>query len=148
MTSATFPTGRALPRTEREAVALCLWSGVFYAEAAAFLGVTESSVRSRAGRARARLNPPAHRTRRTEEPGLPHQGNREAARALPGVGGATALGHSRFSLQSRPIQPPVTAASASGHGRISLRSRPIQPPVAAGSASGHGRFSLRAAGSI
>jgi RNA polymerase sigma factor (sigma-70 family) len=46
---------RGLPRAEREAVALCLWSGVSYAEAAAVLGVTESSVRSRVSRARARL---------------------------------------------------------------------------------------------
>jgi RNA polymerase sigma factor (sigma-70 family) len=46
---------RGLPRAEREAVALCLWSGVPYAEAAVVLGVTESSVRSRVSRARARL---------------------------------------------------------------------------------------------
>jgi RNA polymerase sigma factor (sigma-70 family) len=46
---------RRLPRAEREAVALCLWSGVGYAEAAAALGVTEVAVRSRVSRARARL---------------------------------------------------------------------------------------------
>ena len=46
---------RRLPRAEREAVALCLWSGVGYAEAAAALGVTEVAVRSRVRRARARL---------------------------------------------------------------------------------------------
>ena len=46
---------RRLPRAEREAVALCLWSGVSYAEAAAALGITEVAVRSRVSRARARL---------------------------------------------------------------------------------------------
>jgi RNA polymerase sigma factor (sigma-70 family) len=47
---------RKLPRAEREAVALCLWSGVSYPEAAAALGVTEVAVRSRVSRARARLH--------------------------------------------------------------------------------------------
>ena len=46
---------RRLPRAEREAVALCLWSGVGYPEAAAVLGVTEVAVRSRVSRARTRL---------------------------------------------------------------------------------------------
>jgi len=46
---------RRLPRAEREAVALCLWSGVAYPEAAAVLGITEVAVRSRVSRARARL---------------------------------------------------------------------------------------------
>ena len=46
---------RRLPRAEREAVALCLWSGVSYPEAAAALGVTETAVRSRVSRARAKL---------------------------------------------------------------------------------------------
>jgi RNA polymerase sigma-70 factor (ECF subfamily) len=46
---------RALPRAEREAVALCLWSGVSYAQAAAALGITEVAVRSRVSRARGRL---------------------------------------------------------------------------------------------
>jgi len=46
---------RSLPRAEREAVALCLWSGVSYADAAAALGITEAAVRSRVSRARARL---------------------------------------------------------------------------------------------
>ena len=43
------------PRAEREALALCLWSGVSYADAAAALGLAESSVRARVSRARARL---------------------------------------------------------------------------------------------
>ncbi|MCZ7418256.1 MULTISPECIES: sigma-70 family RNA polymerase sigma factor [unclassified Micromonospora] len=46
---------RRLPRAEREAVALCLWAGVSYADAAAALDISESSVRSRVSRARARL---------------------------------------------------------------------------------------------
>ncbi|AEV86233.1 RNA polymerase sigma factor sigK [Actinoplanes sp. SE50] len=46
---------RGLPRAEREAVALCLWSGVGYPEAAAVLGITETAVRSRVSRARSRL---------------------------------------------------------------------------------------------
>ncbi|MFI7540747.1 RNA polymerase sigma factor [Actinoplanes sp. NPDC049599] len=46
---------RKLPRAEREAVALCLWSGVSYPDAAAVLGVTEVAVRSRVSRARTRL---------------------------------------------------------------------------------------------
>ncbi|MFF0152373.1 RNA polymerase sigma factor [Micromonospora sp. NPDC005203] len=46
---------RRLPRAEREAVALCLWSGVPYAEAATVLGISEGALRSRVSRARARL---------------------------------------------------------------------------------------------
>ena len=44
-----------LPRAEQEAVALCLWSGVSYADAAAALGIAEVSVRSRVSRARTKL---------------------------------------------------------------------------------------------
>lgn len=46
---------RRLPRAEREAIALCVWSGLSYAEAAQALGIGEASVRSRVSRARARL---------------------------------------------------------------------------------------------
>ncbi|WP_203858438.1 RNA polymerase sigma factor [Plantactinospora mayteni] len=46
---------RRLPRAEREAVALCVWSGVPYSQAATILGVTEGAVRSRVSRARSRL---------------------------------------------------------------------------------------------
>jgi DNA-directed RNA polymerase specialized sigma24 family protein len=46
---------RRLPRGEQDAVALCLWGGVSYPEAAAVLGVAEGSVRARVSRARARL---------------------------------------------------------------------------------------------
>ncbi|RKN41771.1 RNA polymerase sigma factor [Streptomyces hoynatensis] len=49
---------RALERlrpADREVVALCVWSGLGYAEAAAVLGVREGTVRSRLSRARKRL---------------------------------------------------------------------------------------------
>ncbi|MEU4642052.1 sigma-70 family RNA polymerase sigma factor [Micromonospora sp. NPDC023814] len=52
---AILAAARRLPRAEREAVALCLWSGVPYANAAAALGVSEVAVRSRVSRARKRL---------------------------------------------------------------------------------------------
>jgi RNA polymerase sigma factor (sigma-70 family) len=58
---------RRLPRAEREAVALCLWSGVGYPEAAAVLGITEVAVRSRISRARARLARQLH-TEAKEDP--------------------------------------------------------------------------------
>jgi RNA polymerase sigma-70 factor (ECF subfamily) len=45
----------SLPRAEREALILCVWSGVSYADAAKVLGIAEVSVRSRISRARARL---------------------------------------------------------------------------------------------
>ncbi|MFD7659922.1 RNA polymerase sigma factor [Actinosynnema sp. NPDC059797] len=44
-----------LPRNEREALALCVWSGVSYADAAAVLGIAEVSVRARVSKAKARL---------------------------------------------------------------------------------------------
>lgn len=46
---------RGLPRAEREALMLCVWSSVSYADAAALLGISESSVRARVSRARSRL---------------------------------------------------------------------------------------------
>lgn len=46
---------RRLPRAEREAIALCVWSGLSYADAAQVLGIGDASVRSRVSRARARL---------------------------------------------------------------------------------------------
>ncbi|GIJ76156.1 RNA polymerase sigma-70 factor, ECF subfamily [Micromonospora phaseoli] len=46
---------RRLPPAEREAVALCLWSGVSYPDAAVALGISEAAVRSRVSRARSRL---------------------------------------------------------------------------------------------
>lgn len=44
-----------LRRAEREVLALCVWSGLDYAEAAQALGVPVGTVRSRLSRARARL---------------------------------------------------------------------------------------------
>ncbi|WP_158843446.1 RNA polymerase sigma factor [Saccharothrix deserti] len=44
-----------LPRNEREVLALCVWSGVSYADAAAVLGIAEVSVRARVSKAKARL---------------------------------------------------------------------------------------------
>ncbi|PZG19804.1 RNA polymerase subunit sigma-70 [Micromonospora craterilacus] len=46
---------RRLSPAEREAVALCLWSGVSYPDAAVVLGISEVAVRSRVSRARNRL---------------------------------------------------------------------------------------------
>ncbi|GLY50725.1 sigma-70 family RNA polymerase sigma factor [Lentzea sp. NBRC 102530] len=46
---------RKLPRNEREALALCVWSEVSYADAAAVLGITEGSVRARVSKARSKL---------------------------------------------------------------------------------------------
>ncbi|MFI5958016.1 RNA polymerase sigma factor [Cryptosporangium sp. NPDC051539] len=45
-----------MPPAEREALVLCVWSGVSYADAAAVLGITEASVRSRVSRAGAHLS--------------------------------------------------------------------------------------------
>ena len=46
-----------LRRGEREVLALCVWSGLDYAQAAEALGVPVGTVRSRLSRARARLRP-------------------------------------------------------------------------------------------
>jgi RNA polymerase sigma-70 factor (ECF subfamily) len=46
---------RQLPRNQQEALALCVWSGVSYPEAAQVLGIAESSVRARVSKARSRL---------------------------------------------------------------------------------------------
>jgi RNA polymerase sigma factor (sigma-70 family) len=46
---------RELPRNQQEALGLCVWSGVSYADAAAVLGIAEVSVRARVSKARARL---------------------------------------------------------------------------------------------
>ena len=53
--AAVLAVAARLPKSEREALELCVWSGVSYAEAAVTLGIAESSVRSRVSRARARL---------------------------------------------------------------------------------------------
>ena len=45
-----------LPRQQQDVIALCVWSGLGYEEAAAALGVPVGTVRSRLSRARASLN--------------------------------------------------------------------------------------------
>ncbi|MEU4699908.1 RNA polymerase sigma factor [Nonomuraea dietziae] len=47
-----------LRRQEREVFALCVWSGLGYAEAAEALGIPVGTVKSRLSRARRRLEPP------------------------------------------------------------------------------------------
>ena len=47
-----------LPRRQQDVVALCVWSGLSYEEAAAALGVPVGTVRSRLSRARASLDSP------------------------------------------------------------------------------------------
>lgn len=46
---------QTLPRGQREALALCVWSDVSYADAAHALGIKEVSVRARVSRAKAAL---------------------------------------------------------------------------------------------
>jgi RNA polymerase sigma-70 factor (ECF subfamily) len=68
---------RTLRRGEREVIALCVWSGLDYASAAAALGVPVGTVRSRLARARAKLRKAAG----SSAPGEPGVGSGE-----PGVG--------------------------------------------------------------
>ncbi|QXJ23182.1 RNA polymerase sigma factor [Actinomadura graeca] len=61
---------RALPRRDQEVLALCVWEGLDYADAAEALGVPVGTVRSRLARARARLrdvpgNPTPHLSEET-----------------------------------------------------------------------------------
>jgi RNA polymerase sigma-70 factor (ECF subfamily) len=55
-----------LRRGERDVLALCVWSGLDYAEAAEALGVPVGTVRSRLSRARRKLQ---DQTARNREPG-------------------------------------------------------------------------------
>jgi RNA polymerase sigma factor (sigma-70 family) len=66
----------ALRKTEREVLALCVWSGLGYAEAAEALGVPVGTVRSRLSRARKKLDRlvSAGRLRPPEEIQEPHAG--------------------------------------------------------------------------
>ncbi len=63
-----------LPRREQDVVALCVWSGLSYEDAAAALGVPVGTVRSRLSRARGRLRralPPASLTSPTPHRSAP-----------------------------------------------------------------------------
>lgn len=51
---------RSLPRRDQEVLALCVWEGLGYAEAAEALGVKVGTVRSRLARARERLRHGGH----------------------------------------------------------------------------------------
>ncbi|HZB50585.1 MAG TPA: sigma factor-like helix-turn-helix DNA-binding protein, partial [Mycobacteriales bacterium] len=53
--AAVLAAARRLPRAEREALQLCVWGEVPYAEAAEVLGVEVGSVRARVSRGRSRL---------------------------------------------------------------------------------------------
>ena len=65
-----------LRRSEREVIALCVWSGLDYAAAATALGVPVGTVRSRLSRARTKLRRPADesvaREREPRPPGGQH----------------------------------------------------------------------------
>ncbi|MFI8356906.1 RNA polymerase sigma factor [Streptomyces cyaneofuscatus] len=91
-----------LRQPEREVLALCVWAGLDYAQAAAALGVPVGTVRSRLSRARTRLRGLAgeHLEREAKESGRsggsgwePRRvrgevGGRAAFVALPGEGGS------------------------------------------------------------
>lgn len=76
-----------LRRGEQEVLALCVWSGLDYAQAAQALGIPVGTVRSRLSRARARLRKLAEQRlaeERTEPPHRRGEVQREAAfAALP-----------------------------------------------------------------
>jgi RNA polymerase sigma factor (sigma-70 family) len=67
----------ALRKPEREVLALCVWSGLDYTEAAEALGVPVGTVRSRLSRARKKLNKllTAGRIRAPKENREPHAGH-------------------------------------------------------------------------
>jgi RNA polymerase sigma factor (sigma-70 family) len=77
-----------MPRHELEVLALCVWSGLGYAEAAEALGIPVGTVRSRLSRARARLAELTERELR---------GNSRELPAVPGqlIVGSAAAGPAR-----------------------------------------------------
>ncbi|WP_306333865.1 RNA polymerase sigma factor [Streptomyces sp. KL118A] len=88
LAAATAALRRLRPR-EREVFALCVWSELSYADAAAALGVPVSTVRSRLARARQRLRRLAESelARRTEAPaGSDTTGTDGRTRRLPAGG--------------------------------------------------------------
>ncbi|BEL02262.1 hypothetical protein Q0Z83_004530 [Actinoplanes sichuanensis] len=119
---------RRLPRAEREAVALCLWSGLSYPEAAAALGVTESSVRSRVSRARSRLSrqftTPGSAGPATETTGAP--AGQATAGGHPPAAQTTTGGHtptSRTTTQSRTPAAQTTTAGRTPTAPVSAGGR-------------------------
>jgi RNA polymerase sigma-70 factor (ECF subfamily) len=55
-----------LPRAQRDVLALCVWSGLSYEEAALALAIPVGTVRSRLARARAALTEPQGHSRHKE----------------------------------------------------------------------------------
>lgn len=72
----------ALPRRDQEVLALCVWEGLGYAEAATALGVPVGTVRSRLNRARERLRTIQPGRAATGEP-APRSGHRREQNQRP-----------------------------------------------------------------
>ncbi|GAA5115684.1 sigma-70 family RNA polymerase sigma factor [Alloalcanivorax gelatiniphagus] len=73
----------SLRRAEAEVLALCVWSGLSYAEAAESLGVPVGTVRSRLSRARARLRDLVADPPDTEPPVAPSRSTRHLEGGRP-----------------------------------------------------------------
>lgn len=67
---ATLSAMRHLTRVEQETVALCVWAGLSYADAATAMGVPIGTVRSRLARARTRLGSGDDNPTRSRHPSL------------------------------------------------------------------------------
>jgi RNA polymerase sigma-70 factor (ECF subfamily) len=80
---------KTLRRPERDVIALCVWSGLDYAEAAEALGIPVGTVRSRLSRARRKLQDRHDRQDRPDSQGRQHREPRPAAEQVSGnrVGG-------------------------------------------------------------
>lgn len=89
----------ALRRSEREVIALCVWAGLGYAEAAQALGVPVGTIRSRLSRARKRLRKLA-----VDAAAVP----RDAREPRTGSGRAT----------GETPKPPELAGEAAGRARL------------------------------
>ncbi len=140
-----------LRHQDREVLALCVWSGLDYAEAAEALGVPVGTVRSRLSRARerlrrltdARLDSAAGGLAPAVRPGEP------ASTARPGDGGGpTRLGpgasvRPRDGTPGRPTRP-EDAAPARPEGTKAPRSGEARPPSPArGAGTARPRESVR-----
>ncbi|MCC3768003.1 RNA polymerase sigma factor [Streptomyces sp. UNOC14_S4] len=93
----------ALRRPEREVLALCVWSGLDYAQAAAALGVPVGTVRSRLSRARARLRRLTDEQLGTDS-GRPRPGSRTAEGSGPGSRTAEGSEGSTAALTALAVQ--------------------------------------------